>query len=84
MVAPFALGVVALGRQQVDAADRVCPDCGSELVSIGQKLIRQELHYIPAKLSIQNIYAESYECRPCRKAGKVHFFIATLGFSGYP
>lgn len=55
---------------QVDAADRVCPDCGSELVSIGQKLIRQELHYIPAKLSIQNIYAESYECRPCRKAGK--------------
>jgi transposase len=55
---------------KVDTADRICPDCGSELVSIGQKLIRQELHYIPAKLSIQNIYAESYECRPCRKAGK--------------
>lgn len=54
----------------VDAANRICPDCGSGLVSIGQKLIRQELHYIPAKLSIQNIYAESYECRPCRKAGK--------------
>ena len=54
----------------VDAAHRICPDCGSELVSIGQKLIRQELHYIPAKLSIQNIYAESYECRSCRKAGK--------------
>jgi len=54
----------------VDAASRICPDCGSKLVSIGQKLIRQELHYIPAKLSIQNIYAESYECRTCRKAGK--------------
>ena len=55
---------------KVDVADRICPDCGSELMSIGQKLVRQELHYIPAKLSIQNIYAESYECRPCRKAGK--------------
>lgn len=50
--------------------DRTCPDCGSGLSSIGQKLVRQELHYIPAKLSIQNIYAESYECRCCRKAGK--------------
>lgn len=54
----------------VEADDRICPDCGSELASIGQKLIRQELHYVPAKLSIQNIYAESYECRTCRKAGK--------------
>jgi transposase len=55
---------------KVDEDQRVCPDCGTKLVSIGQKLIRQELHYIPAKLSIQNIYAESYECRVCRRTGK--------------
>lgn len=55
----------------IGQADRVCPDCGSGLASIGQKLIRQELHYIPAKLSIQNIYAESYECRSCCKTGKI-------------
>jgi transposase len=55
---------------KVDEDQRICPDCGTKLVSIGQKLIRQELHYIPAKLSIQNIYAESYECRACRKTGK--------------
>jgi len=54
----------------VAAEDRICPDCGSGLSSLGQKLVRQELHYTPAKLSIQNIYTESYECRCCRKAGK--------------
>ena len=57
-------------RCTVEPSDRICPDCGTQLVSIGQKLIRQELHYTPDKLSIQNIYAESYECRSCRKAGK--------------
>lgn len=57
-------------RCTVEPPDRVCPDCGTQLASMGQKLIRQELHYTPAKLSIQNIYAESYECRSCRKAGK--------------
>lgn len=56
---------------------RTCPDCGSGLDSIGQKLVRQELHYTPAKLSIQNIYAESYECRACRKAGSPVILKAT-------
>jgi transposase len=55
---------------KVDEDQRICPDCGGKLVSIGQKLVRQELHYIQPKLSIQNIYAESYECRACRRAGK--------------
>lgn len=60
----------------IEKENRICPDCGSALVSIGQKLIRQELHYVPAKLSIQNIYAESCECRTCRKAGKPAIFQA--------
>ena len=54
----------------IEKENRVCPDCGTGLVSIGQKLVRQELHYTPAKLSIQSIFAESYECRACRKTGK--------------
>ena len=54
----------------VEQDQRICPDCGTHLVSIGHKLVRQELHYIPAKLSIRTIFAESYECRTCRKAGK--------------
>jgi transposase len=60
----------------VEQKDRICPDCGHDLSSIGQKLARQELHYTPAKLSIQNIYTESYECRCCRKAGRPVIFSA--------
>lgn len=55
---------------ELDGEQASCSDCGHELTSIGQKLVRQELHYVPAELSVHNIYTTSYECRDCRSEDK--------------
>lgn len=45
--------------------DQVCPQCGSELETIGKKFIREELQYIPAKVKRIRYYETSYRCRSC-------------------
>ena len=55
----------------VEEKDRVCDLCGSKLYKVGEELIRQEVVYEPAKLYVRDIYRNTYECRKCRKKGKV-------------
>lgn len=47
-------------------AERVCDACGAQMKSAGEKFIRRELVYVPAKLYVREIYAESYYCPKCK------------------
>ena len=53
--------------------ERSCKRCGTELVSMGEQLIRTEVQFIPAKVKVIDIYQETFECRACRK--EQHFSI---------
>ena len=58
----------------LEESERDCPNCGEKLEVVGKKLIRSEIKYIPAEISIVNIYEESYECRKCKKEGRPSIF----------
>ena len=38
---------------------------------VGEEFVRHEVVYEPAKLYVKDIYRKTYECRSCRKRGKV-------------
>lgn len=44
-----------------------CPECGTQLVSIGHELIRTEIRYTPAKLERIDYMATTYGCPVCNK-----------------
>ena len=50
--------------------DRVCERCDSPLVPVGEEFIRTEIEFIPAEIRVIDYYRETFECRPCRKAGE--------------
>ncbi|WP_312459699.1 transposase [Proteiniclasticum sp.] len=50
--------------------DRVCPIDGDRLFSAGKKYLRTEIEYTPATMKLVEIYAETAECRTCRKEGR--------------
>ena len=45
--------------------EAICDKCGSPLVCIGKKSIKEVLKYIPAKLYIEEHVVYSYACRNC-------------------
>ena len=47
-------------------AERVCDACGTPMLPAGEKFIRRELVYVPAKVYVREIYAESYYCPKCK------------------
>lgn len=50
--------------------DRVCPIDGDRLFPVGKKYLRTEIEYTPATMKLVEIYAETAECRTCRKEGR--------------
>jgi transposase len=50
--------------------DRFCVKCDTPLVSVGEEFIRTEIEFIPAEIRVIDYYRETFECRPCRKAGE--------------
>ena len=51
-----------------------CPQCGDSLKKVGNKFVRSEINFIPAQLSILNIYQETCECPACKaKTGQTAF-----------
>ena len=46
---------------------KLCPECGTELVPIGHELVRTELIYHPAKLERINYISTTYTCPKCKK-----------------
>lgn len=59
---------------KLEASQQVCPIDGNGLSVIGNKFIRSEIKYIPAEISVVNIYQETYECRTCKKEGRPGIF----------
>lgn len=49
--------------------DRLCEECQTTLVSVGEEFVRTEIEFIPAKVRVIDIYRETFECRSCRKNG---------------
>lgn len=45
--------------------DRICPECGSEMIYIGKQFVREELVVIPAKLKRVKYFEEVYKCPSC-------------------
>lgn len=55
--------------------ERACPCCDHEMVEVGQKTIRQQLHYIPAEIYCENVIQHSYKCVECSKKSDKDFII---------
>lgn len=55
---------------KLEVSQQVCPVDGERLSVAGKKFIRSEIKYIPAEISVVNIYQETYECRTCKKEGR--------------
>ncbi len=45
--------------------DKTCPECGSEIASIGKEFVRDEVVYIPAQMLLRKHYIEVTKCNTC-------------------
>ena len=59
---------------RLEESQKICPVDGSKLSAAGRKFIRSEIKYIPAEISVINIYQENYECRTCKKENRPGIF----------
>ena len=50
--------------------DRFCETCNTDLLSVGEELVRTEIEFIPAQVRAIDYYRETFECRTCRKNGE--------------
>ena len=54
-------------RVVIPAEETNCPDCGTEMVKIGEDFVRYELSYKPAEMHLREIFVEVYACPKCGK-----------------
>lgn len=47
--------------------DKICPECGTDLVPIGHEKIRTEVVFTPAKLEVIDYISTTYSCPKCKK-----------------
>ena len=47
-----------------------CEECGTRMVPMGPKLVREVLKYVPAKLEVHRIYVQTYVCPECKENGE--------------
>lgn len=55
---------------KLDGSQRVCPIDGDSPSVLGKKFLRLKIKYIPAEISIVNIYQETYECKICKEENR--------------
>lgn len=60
--------------------DRFCESCNTTLVPVGEEFIRTEIEYIPAKITVIDLYRETFECRTCRKNGEPYMEKAPMPY----
>ena len=51
----------------IDLDDKKCPECGEEMVCIGEEFVRSELNIIPAQISVIDYYQKKYKCKKCEE-----------------
>lgn len=62
----------------VDVENKQCPH-GHRLVSVGERFVREQLYFQPAKLYREEIYAHTYKCVDCEKIdGLAHLIQAQV------
>ena len=62
---------------KLEESKQICPVDGDKLKVAGKKFMRSEIRYIPAEVSIVNIFRETYECRACKKENRPGMFNAS-------
>ena len=45
--------------------ERYCPNCGTDLVKVGEEYVRTEFRFTPAKGTVVKIYQETWKCPVC-------------------
>lgn len=45
--------------------EKVCAECGTPLVYIGEEYVRRELKFTPAKMTVIEYYSKNYKCPEC-------------------
>ena len=70
---PVEEEVVDLPEEQ-----KVCSECGSQMEVIGQRVIRETLKYVPARLTIVRTIAKVYGCPQCKQGDDVHIVSAEV------
>lgn len=61
--------------------ERICPECGTGLVKVGEEYVRTEFRFVPAKGYVVKIYRETWKCPVCtEEAGNLtsEFFIKSI------
>lgn len=53
--------------------DKICPECGSEMLAIGTEKIRSEIVYTPPKLERIEYLAVTYACPKCKDTEEPQF-----------
>ena len=53
--------------------DKICPECGSEMLAIGTEKIRSEIVYTPPKLERIEYLAVTYACPKCKETEEPQF-----------
>ena len=51
----------------IDLDDKSCPECGKEMICIGEEFVRSELNIIPAQISVIDYYRKKYKCKSCEE-----------------
>jgi len=52
---------------------KVCSDCGSQMEVIGQRVVRETLKFVPARLTVVRTIAKVYGCPKCKQeSDKAH------------
>ena len=46
---------------------KVCSDCGSQMEIIGQRVVRETLKFVPARLTVVRTIAKVYGCPKCKQ-----------------
>ena len=49
--------------------DQKCPECGEEMVCIGEEFVCSKLNIISAQISVLDFYQKKYKCKSCEKKG---------------
>lgn len=49
----------------IDLEDKKCPECGEEMVCIGEEFVCSKLNIIPAQISVLDFYQKKYKCKAC-------------------
>ena len=57
--------------------EKVCPLCGTALELIGKEVIRREIEYIPAKVTVKEYVSYHYGCPECKNTDEPYIIKAT-------